>query len=736
MIHGILFDAYPDYKKNQIITWILTPHGPKKIQETYQPSFYVYASSSELHTLASQLHAHPHIKEVTFTDIKTTLGLSRASSVLQIIPEHLARFHELAHMIDTWGNFYKYQLYNVDLRLSTRYLHHKNVFFNAHVTWTGKQFILNDEQWAVDYPSPLFSTVTLAISRKKQHRIPSSNDCITTICINEYVIEEENEKDCILTALKTIQNIDPDIIYTLNGDSIMFPFLFERARRHDIHDQFILSRDRTVPFFPVKQASSYVSYGRIIHRPAFYTLAGRAHIDTGNSFFYSECGLSGLLDVSRCANISLQMLSRLGAGTAISQIQINTARREGYGIPWKKTQPEHWKTASELLTADRGGLILDPFVGVHENVIELDYASLYPNIMLHHNISPETILCPCCPDSPHRVPQLHYHICIEKKGLLPLVLLPILDRRFLFKARSKNTSYDHQRYQQLQQAWKWVLLVCFGYTGYRNARYGRIECHESITAFSREILISAMHLAEQSGYEVLHGIIDSLWIKPYRPDMNPHRLARCISQHTGIRIVVEGRYHWIVFLPNKGTGVGALNRYYGLFDTGELKVRGVELRQHQTPRFFKQMQQQMFAVLQKAHTSDEIHCSLPEIFDVALSAAKQLTTGTIDSSDLIITTRVTQDVMTYKVDTAVKAALQQLQDVGVHIHPGQMVQYVVANEHATSYSEKICLSDVLAEETPIDRSFYLRYLARCVETILSPFGYTMDTILKSISTSS
>ena len=67
---------------------------------------------------------------------------------------------------------------------------------------------------------------------------------------------------------------------------------------------------------------------------------------------------------------------------------------------------------------------------------------------------------------------------------------------------------------EMQQAWKWILLVCFGYTGYRNARFGRIECYESITAFSRDILLIAKETVEQAGYKVLHGIIDSLWIKP------------------------------------------------------------------------------------------------------------------------------------------------------------------------------------------------------------------------------
>ena len=60
---------------------------------------------------------------------------------------------------------------------------------------------------------------------------------------------------------------------------------------------------------------------------------------------------------------------------------------------------------------------------------------------------------------------------------------------------------------------KWLLVTCFGYTGYRNARFGRIEAHEAICAWARELLLQTIELAQQSGWEVLHAIVDSVWIR-------------------------------------------------------------------------------------------------------------------------------------------------------------------------------------------------------------------------------
>jgi DNA polymerase elongation subunit (family B) len=425
----------------------------------------------------------------------------------------------------------------------------------------------------------------------------------------------------------------------------------------------------------------------------------------------------------------LQVLSRVGPGTAISQIQVNKAIDKGYLIPWKKNKPEGWKTAMNLLVSDRGGLILDPVVGLHEDIIELDFASLYPNIMLKYNISPETMLCNCCRTVPYCiVPQLGYHICSLQKGLLPEILEPILSRRFCYKARSKNKKYDKELFKELQQAWKWVLLVCFGYTGYRNARYGRIECYESITAFSRDILLSAVEIVQNAGYEVVHGIIDSLWVKPKNGCEKPSHLSRIISNHTGIRIDVEGHYKWIVFLPSKNTGVGALNRYYGLFDSGKIKVRGIELRQKNSPLFLKNMQNDMLKVFSKAINAKEFLDLIPSAVDVIQDYAIRIINEEVNQKDLVITTCVSRDISEYKVDTLVKSALFQLRRSGVQPEPGQSVRYVVCDENSRKPQERVCISERLDSNNKIDVDFHLRQIAQYGESILVPFGFTLEKL--------
>jgi len=730
MLRGIILDVYPDYEKNTMVTWLLQDEKTIKIQEPYVPSFYVHTPSQDISEVAKALELLPQVKRLQLTPAKLTLGSSRHTMVLEVVPKTLNSLYTLANLIDSWGGFHRYQLFNVDIRLPTRYLQERGVFCHAQVAWDEKRFILDDDQWALDYEVPSLKILYLGIVPKQQG-IPSFQESLSGITINDEVIQENNETDTILSALDQIQRIDPDVIATVNGDSLLFPFLYHRAKLCGIEHMMNLGREtnqKKNSIRPVKKAKSYFSYGRIVYRPAFYTLQGRIHLDTAQSFFYGESGLRGILDIARCANIPLQLLSRLGPGTAISQIEINAAMAKGYLAPWKKNMPENWKTAGELLVADRGGLVLEPVVGLHEGVVELDYASLYPNIMVVHNISPETMLCPCCPDSTKRVPQLGYHICEKQKGLLPEVLEPILQRRFCFKARAKNTLYNHAIYTELQKAWKWVLVVCFGYTGYRNARYGRIECHESITAFSRDILLTASEVVQQAGYEVLHGIVDSLWVKGSEGCVHPFHLSRMVSHRTGIRMDVEGRYKWIVFLPSKATGVGALTRYYGLFEDGTVKIRGVELRQHNTPTFLKNAQQEMLTVFEQARTAEEFRALIPTSVEMLRQSAAALRDGAVDHKDLVFTTTVSKDIVNYKVNTLPKSALLQLRDLEVQVEPGQSVHYIVTDEYSQNYKRRVCLAEKMQGIEDIDVNYYLRQLAKCAESLLIPFEYTREKL--------
>ena len=254
-----------------------------------------------------------------------------------------------------------------------------------------------------------------------------------------------------------------------------------------------------------------------------------------------------------------------------------------------------------LLVGDRGGFVYEPRVGAHDFVGEVDFSSMYPSIMADNNISAETVLCKCCPDSPIRIPELNYNICIKRKGIVPKTLRFVVDKRLYYKKMKKESPDPHLRevYDNRQIALKWILVTCFGYLGYKNAKFGTVDGHIGVCAFGREALLNASHTAEEAGFEVIHGIVDSLWLK--KPDASLEdyeNLCKAITKQTGIPISFEGRYKWIVFLPSKThPRVGVLNRYYGVMEDGKIKVRGLEVRKRDTPRFVFDAQTEMINTL-------------------------------------------------------------------------------------------------------------------------------------------
>ena len=101
-------------------------------------------------------------------------------------------------------------------------------------------------------------------------------------------------------------------------------------------------------------------------------------------------------------------------------------------------------------------------------------------------------------------------------------------------------------------------------------------------------------MAEEMGFEVLHGIVDCLWVIGEPISV----FKEAVEKETGILTEVD-TYDWITFLP-MSDGTGAYNRYFGRLNTGKMKIRGVMARKGDTPEYVNKMQQEVFDVLAEA----------------------------------------------------------------------------------------------------------------------------------------
>lgn len=308
---------------------------------------------------------------------------------------------------------------------------------------------------------------------------------------------------------------------------------------------------------------------------------------------------------------------------------------------------------------------------------------------------------------------------------MPRTLRPILVLRERLKARAKEVGPEEAReYKDRQNALKWMLVTCFGYLGYKNARFGRIEAHEAVTAYGRDKLLTAKEICEAAGFSVLHGLTDCLWVK--KEGMGATELeGLCweISRATGVKLAIEGIYKWIVFLSSRQDPRRPVaTRYFGVFSDGKLKVRGLACRRLDTPPLVRRAQEALLEKMAQAGTPEELAALRPELEDLAESFRQRLREGLVRPQDLIITRVLSQPVADYKVDTPTALAARQLEQAGIHLVPGEKVRYVHREPKRSPKDLRVQAAPFVESLEDYDVELYLELLERAVEEVLGGFS--------------
>jgi len=694
----------------RVLEWAATSAGAVVTERNdYTPRFYVGSRSPaadiDLTSLRRLYERHPDVVGTEF--VARRPGFRRQDErVLAVEVDHISRVTSLARQtrqVDTYpvGDL---ACFNVDFSREFRYCLETDLD-----------------------PTPATELSTLRLSVPMAE---TSKDTYTELDVAGESVTGSIED--ILTAVQAaVETHDPDILVCSTSEVI--PTLYEMAANGGISD-FTLSRWPEVDYQQLASRSTYSSYGRVGHSPARYNVPGRAIIDESNTFFYGETNLDGVLDLVARSKKPVQEFAWASIGNVLTAIQICEAHDRGVLVPWNSWRHEFFKPMGTLHDADRGGFIFAPEVGLHENVHELDFSSLYPNIICTRNVSPDVIRCGCHSDR-EDVPGLGYAIC-DERGYLADVLQPIIDARDEIKAEIRREQQcEEPNKDQLQElagrsdALKWILVACFGYQGFSNAKFGRIECHEAINAFAREILLTAKQRLEAGGWRVVHGIVDSIWVTP-DPDVAADQRERLdtiaaeISETTEIRLEYEAQYDWVAFVPQRESDAGALTKYFGkIAGDDEFKIRGIEARQRSTPQFIEDIQRECLERLDQSRSPDAVLRCLR-------TALARLYQDDIAIDRLVEQNRVTKPLDGYTQYTQNVAALERAHDQDLAVHPGQDIEYVVVNDQKSS-RERVALAHEDVET--YDPSYYEAKTIRAVESVLSPLGWDRTDIRKALS---
>ncbi|TFG06700.1 MAG: hypothetical protein EU539_06890 [Promethearchaeota archaeon] len=763
-----------------VILWVKRNEKILKIIQKYTPEFFAVPKKNigaDFRRLSRILASHPNVARVRTCEKYVKLEDHEKTKIFGVAVSKPSKFKTTIKEINKIDLF---TLYNTDLPISQMYFYENDLFplsfcrFKVRIDKKSDKtnimhlisLELRDDNEKLFYDLPPLKAVWLDIKVQQQGMRAYYNEPLAYAEISiverdakndipradglrkrKIFIDKADEADNLRSINDVIEKLDPDIILTQGGDEFIFPYLAARASVNGLSKDVYFSRDKT----PLKNCifdlsggtDHYMSYGIIRRRSktqVYFT--GRFHLDTTayGSLHFSEGNIPGVIEVARISRVPLQRLCRITIGGALQSIQFYNAYKLDHLIPPFKKSPEEFRSGMDLIMSDRGGHIFEPMIGVFDHVVELDFSSMYPSLMANFNISSETLNCKCCESDGTgiKVPGLNYHICSKREGIISKSIRLPLTKRLRCKEHVRKTG--DLRYKFTDIALKWVLVVSFGYLGFKNARFGKIEAHQTVCAFAREFLLRSAEIAREYGCKIIHGIVDSMWLKdtkgrsPQEFDKITQKIAQRITEETSIQMSWDGHFNIIVFLPSRAEpDVPALSHYWGIKNNGELKVRGIEVRRRDVPKIIKDAQYAFINIFQGVCSISQFIERIPKAKKMLQEYAEKIVSGKISRDELTIKQRISRKPSDYKVNSYQAVAARQLERTGTIASPGKNVRYIILNAEADpQFPEKKVILSALYDpkKHQYDKKKYIELLKRAFENIF-PFDFPeLENLLK------
>ena len=720
---GWLLDLYP-HPQDGAVLWLLDEAGSPQRLRLRQPfplTFYVAGPAERLRQLWRYLESQPICLQLERRE-RRDLFSPQPATVLAVRVESPAAQPGLFRQVAR--TFPELAYYDADLPFSLHHAARYGTFplarcrLAADASGLVQELEVLDSPWELDPPLPPLRVMSLEPEVDPSHAPPRR--LLLRQGRFSYRLSLEAGRALLINLAAILRRHDPDLLLSVWGDTWLLPHLLELSA--SLRLPLPLNRDPTCQV-EHRPERTYFTYGQVMYRGRQVHLFGRWHVDGHNAMLYHDYGLEGVFELGRVTALPLQTVARVSPGSGISAMQMLTALREGVLVPWHKQQAERPKSALDLLRADLGGLVYQPLVGLHRDVAEIDFISMYPSIMARFNVSPETVGAER--PTAELVPELGEMIAQGQPGLVPMTLSPLLKKRIALKLRIAGLpACDPRRraYKARATAHKWLLVTCFGYLGYKNARFGRIEAHEAVTAYGREALLRAKEAAEDLGGGVLHMYVDGLWVQIpglSRPEEFQPLLDE-IAARSELPVALEGVYRWVAFLPSRVNGrVPVANRYFGVFQDGTLKMRGIEVRRQDTCPWIARAQMRLLEHLAQAASAQELPARLPGALRLLRRLQAELRRGRVPLAELLVSQKLSKELRDYSVPSHSARAALQLQRAGKTVKQGQRVRFVY-----TLGEPGVHAWDLPQPPNPasVDVRRYLELLRRAALTVLEPLG--------------
>ncbi|OAY64752.1 DNA polymerase delta catalytic subunit [Ananas comosus] len=612
------------------------------------------------------------------------------------------------------------------------------------------------------------------------------------------VMSFDTERDVFLAWKDFIREVDPDIIIGYNICKFDLPYLLERAEALKIAEFPVLGRIRNSRVRIRDTTFSSRQYG--LRESKEVTIEGRVQFDLLQAMqrdyklsSYSLNSVSAHFLAEQKEDVHHSIISDLQNGNSETRRRlavyclkdaylpqrlldklmfiynyVEMARVTGVPISFLLSRGQSIKVLSQLLRKAKqknlvlpnvkgqgsgqetfeGATVLEAKAGFYEKPIAtLDFASLYPSIMMAYNLCYCTLVTPedarrsnLPAESINKTPSGEIFVKPDlQKGILPEILEELLAARRRAKADLKEAKdpFEKAVLDGRQLALKISANSVYGFTGATVAQLPCLEISSSVTSYGRQMIEHTKKLVEEKfttmgGYEhnaeVVYGDTDSVMVQFGVPTVEAAmKLGREAADYISgtftkpIKLEFEKVYYPFLLISKK--------RYAGLYWTNpekfdKMDTKGIETVRRDNCLLVKNL---VTECLNKILIDRDV----PGAVQYVKNTISDLLMNRMDLSLLVITKGLTKTGDDY----AVKAAHVELaermrkRDAATAPNVGDRVPYVIikAAKGAKAYERSEDPIYVLENNIPIDPQYYLE------NQISKPLLRIFEPILKNAS---
>jgi DNA polymerase I len=416
------------------------------------------------------------------------------------------------------------------------------------------------------------------------------------------------------------------------------------------------------------------------------------------------------MQLSSLVSLPLDHVMTAAVGFRVEWFLIKHAQKIGELIPKRVEQPYRPYT---------GGLVLKPQSGLHENIAVLDFKSMYPNIMIAYNLSPDTYVAPkenVPPSEVFEAPEVKHRFRKAPSGFYKEVLSYLIGVRNEIRAKMKTLNPNSAEYtvsNARQKAVKVITNAAYGYAGWTGARWYTKPVAEAASAWGRHMILTATKMAEKAGLKVVYGDTDSLFVT--FDEKRTLELERQIERELGLD-VEAGEFYVRVFFTE------AKKRYAGLRPNGTLDIVGLEVIRGDWAEVAKKVQERVLEIILKEQSPEKA-------VDYVYSVIEALKQKKVPFRDLIIWKTLTKPVEEYAIRASHVEAAKMLKNKGWRLTVGDKVGYVILAGEGRLYSR--VKPYVFAAYEELDINYYVtKQVVPAAARVLEFFGVTEEELLK------